>query len=166
MSTAQPNSVTDRLLNFGPAPCHEYDLVTRFAQCSLTDDEVELVLLIRTIQSLFVMNLTQVHDCSGDGRHGALAGPAGLPPGRGQDVHALPHGPGPHRLRSALGPGHRRHLRLPQRQERDRLHHRVPGLRGRHLHQHRGNRGQLQEGRRGRLVVKYRCMYLSVEYVL
>ena len=56
-SPAQPNSVTDRLLNFGPAPCHEYDLVTRFAQCSLTDDEVELVLLIRTIQSLFVIIL-------------------------------------------------------------------------------------------------------------
>ena len=56
-SPAQPSSVTERLLNFGPAPCHEYDPVTRFAQCSLTDDEVELLLLIRTIQSLFVVIL-------------------------------------------------------------------------------------------------------------
>ena len=50
-------SPAERLLNFGPAPCHEYDPVTRFAQCSLTDDEVELLLLIRTIQSLFVVIL-------------------------------------------------------------------------------------------------------------
>ena len=108
--------------------------------------------LTRVVLNVFTRELfSSIHEIiltchSRDGCHGALAGPAGVSAGGGQDEHLVSHGSSSHRLRGSLDLGHRGCVRVQVRQEHPGLHYRVPGLHRGDIHQHPGDRQQLQKG--------------------